>query len=67
MTIAYSNTVVLTDADAVEVSGARAERIMRAVMASLTLHIPGVDPVAAEDAARNIAQAYGVLGLLEAE
>jgi len=63
MTVCVENVVILTDNDAVEVSHARARRIAQDVAASILRHMPGADPLEAEDAARNIAQAWGGLGL----
>jgi len=67
MTVCVENIVILTDADCVEVSHARAIRIAQDIAASILRHMPDADPMDAEDAARNIAQAFGGLGLVHDE
>jgi len=66
MTIGVGHTVILTDADAVQVSPARAERIALELKSTLLRQLPGLDHRDAEAAARNIAAMYGELGISDA-
>ena len=66
MTIGVGHVVHLTDHDTVQVSSARAQRIVLELKASLLRQLPLIDEADAEAAARNLAAGWGEYGVLDA-